>query len=378
MKFQNIIYLILIVLFSNCSEHNQKQVEINDSIAEIKNEYAELFKIKESRSMKFLCIYDKLGNQKEEYVLIPKTEKIPDSLKAKNIIRTPVKNVICLSTTHIAFLDILDETNAVNGVSGSQYIYNKSIREGIENDKIKDVGYENSLDFETLLSLKPDMVTVYDINGTISPTINKLKKFNIPVVQVNEYLESSLLGQAEWMKFFAEFFNKREFAVTEFDKIAESYNNLKILTDTIQNKPTVILNMPWKGTWYIPGGKSNIAQLINDAGGNYIWKSNEEKHNIPLNIEEVYSKANDADVWLNTGQANTSKNVLETDIRLKDFKALKTKQVYNRNKRLNKNGGNDYMESGTVRPDLILKDLIKILHPEILLEHELFYYTKLQ
>ncbi|MCF6365829.1 MAG: ABC transporter substrate-binding protein [Bacteroidales bacterium] len=361
----------------SCSP-DKKEATQNNSLNIINNKYAELFKIQEEEGIKFLTIFDKSGNKKEEYVLIPKAQKIPDSLKQNNIIRTPVEVVVCLSTTHIAFLDILEQTNKIKAVSGSQYIYNGSVREGIESNKIKDVGYENLLDFETLLSLKPDMVTVYDINGSISPTINKLKKFNIPVVQINEYLESSLLGQAEWIKFFAEFFNKRELAKTRFNKISKSYNQMKNLTDTIKNTPTVLVNMPWKGTWYIPGGKSNIAQLVKDAGGNYLWSETKEKHNIPLNIEDVYLKANRADVWLNTGQANSINNVIETDKRLNEFKAIQTNSVYNRNKRLNKSGGNDYMESGTVRPDLILKDLIKILHPELLPEHNLFYYTKLQ
>jgi iron complex transport system substrate-binding protein len=273
---------------------------------------------------------------------------------------------------------MLGESNSVKAVSGSQYIYNQNVRKGIDEGKIEDVGYENSLDFELLLSLKPDMVTVYDINGTISPIINKLKKFNIPVVQINEYLESSPLGQAEWIKFFAEFYNKRSFAESKFSEIYNSYNSLKKIIDTINTRPTVLLNMPWKGTWYIPGGKSNVAQLINDAGGNYLWKENNETHNTPLNIEEVYLKANQADVWLNTGQAKNINDIINNDKRLSKFKAINTKNIFNRNKRLNKLGGNDYMESGTTRPDLILKDLIKILHPNLFAEDDFFYYSNLE
>lgn len=377
MKIQYIIYLFLSIIFLTCSNLDEGKSINKDSI-QIENKEAKLFSIEENKDLIILTIFDKKGNLKDEYYLIPHTHKIPDSLKQKNIIRTPVKNFVCLSTTHIAFIDMLEESKAIKAVSGSQYVYNENVRTEIETGIIKDVGYENSLDFELLLSLKPDIVTVYDINGTISPVINKLKKFNIPVVQINEYLEPSLLGQTEWLKFFAEFFNKRDLANTKFEDIYNSYNELKKIADTIKEKPTVLLNMPWKGTWYIPGGKSNIAQLIEDAGGNYLWKENQETHNNPLSIEEVYLKANQADVWLNTGQANNLSDIIDSDKRLAKFKAIKTKSVYNRNKRLNKFGGNDYMESGIIRPDFILKDLIKILHPHLFPEDDFFYYTKLE
>lgn len=378
MKINYIIYFFFIALVFSCSTPSSNKEDNKTGVIEIKNKEAKLFKIKEIEDIKILTIFSKKGNFKDKCFLVPREKQIPDSLKNKNIIKVPVQKVVCLSTTHIAFIDMLDESNSVKAVSGSQYVYNQNIRKGIEAGKIKDVGYENSLDFEILLSLKPDIVTVYDINGTISPIINKLKKFKIPVVQINEYLESSPLGQAEWIMFFAEFYNKRELANNSFNNIYNSYNSLKILVDTIKNKPTVLLNMPWKGTWYMPGGKSNIAQLIEDAGGNYLWKENNETHNKPLSIEDVYMKANQADVWLNVGQANNLKDIIYNDKRLSKFKAIKAKNVYNRNKRLNKFGGNDYMESGTVRPDLVLRDLVHVLHPNLSPKEDFFYYTKLK
>ncbi len=367
------------IFFISCQTDNENEKNIKDISSVIQIISAELFKIEEFDIYRVLSVYDKTGAVTNKYYLVEKDKQIPVEISdKKNIIRTPVTNVICLSTTHIAYIDMLDETDKITAVSGSQYIYNPVLRKGIISREIKDAGYENSLDFELLLSLKPDVVTVYDINGTISPVINKIKKFNIPVIQINEYLESSLLGQTEWIKFFGELFGKRELACTKFNEVYRNYNELKQKTDKIKNKPKVLLNMPWKGTWYIPGGKSNIAQLIEDAGGDYIWKNNPEKHNTPLNIEDVYLNAFDADIWLNPGQANSLSDIFGTDNRLAKFKPVKTSNIYNRNKRLNKFGGNDYMESGTVRPDLILRDLIKILHPELLPEHELFYYTKLE
>jgi iron complex transport system substrate-binding protein len=368
------LILTTIIQFS-CN--NIKNKNNSNQFEKFKNKYAHLFKIEKNSDLKKLSVYDPNGNINEQYYLLNSKIQIPDSLKNRNIIKTPVKSIICLSTTHIAFISTLNETDKIKALSGSQYIYNPKLRKQIETKDLKDVGYENSLDFELILSLKPDIVTVYDINGSISPTINKLKQYRIPVVQINEYLESSVLGQAEWLKFFAAFFEKDTEAENKFNAINNRYLQLKKLNDTIKNRPTVLLNMPWKGTWYIPGGKSNIAQLIKDAGGKYIWSNTEEQHNYALNIEEVYDKARNADFWLNPGQANSLENIISDDIRLEKFKPFKTGQVYNRNKRLNLYGGNDYMESGTVNPDLILKDLIRILHPELLPKDTLYYYRKL-
>lgn len=377
-SFIRIFFQILIITATLQFSCNNVKVTNNSSDFVInKNKYARLFSIEEKGNLKKLSIFDVKGNKKEDYFLLNKNFQVPDTLRNKNIIKTPVKRVICLSTTHIAFVDALNETDKIIALSGSQYIYNPKLIKRINTGKLKDTGYENSLDFELILSLKPDLVTVYDINGSISPTINKLKQYHIPVVQINEYSETSVMGQAEWIKFFAEFFEKENLAEQKFTKIEKNYSYFKKAADTIRYKPSVLLNMPWKGTWYIPGGKSNIAQLIKDAGGNYLWKNTEEYHNYSLNIEAVYMKAKEADFWLNTGQAKSINDITNTDIRLNDFKPIKTGLIFNRNKRLSPGGGNDYMESGTVRPDLILKDLIKILHPNLFSENDFFYYTKL-
>jgi len=372
-----IIAFSVLSLVMGVSCNNVKVTNNSSDFVKNKNKYARLFSIEEKGNLKKLSIFDVKGNKKEDYFLLNKNFQVPDTLRNKNIIKTPVKRVICLSTTHIAFVDALNETDKIIALSGSQYIYNPKLIKRINTGKLKDTGYENSLDFELILSLKPDLVTVYDINGSISPTINKLKQYHIPVVQINEYSETSVLGQAEWIKFFAEFFEKENLAEQKFTKIEKNYSFFKKAADTIRYKPSVLLNMPWKGTWYIPGGKSNIAQLIKDAGGNYLWKNTEEYHNYSLNIEAVYMKAKEADFWLNTGQAKSINDITNTDIRLNDFKPIKTGLIFNRNKRLSPGGGNDYMESGTVRPDLILKDLIKILHPNLFPENDFFYYTKL-
>ncbi len=372
------IYIILIFAVNIFSACNSRKVnDKKNTFFEEKNKYAELFKIEKNKNITKLSVFSIGGNLKEEYFLIKEGTEIPDSLSTKNIIKVPIKKIICLSTTHIAFVEVINETDKIVGLSGAKYIYNKKLRRKTEEGKIKDIGYENSLDFELLLSLKPDLVTIYDINGNVSPVINKLKQYHIPVIIINEYSESSVLAQAEWVKFFAEFFDKRKVADSFFSDISKKYDSYLKSVDTIKEKPTVLLNMPWKGTWYIPGGKSNVAQLIKDAGGRYIWENTREQHNYALNIEEIYEKASNADFWLNPGQAKEINDIIKADVRLENFKPIKSCNIFNRNKRLNPYGGNDYMESGTIRPDLILKDIIKILHPDMFKTDTFYFYQKL-
>ena len=137
-----------------------------------------------------------------------------------------------------------------------------------------------------------------------------------------------------------------------------------------------MVNLPWKGVWYISGGKSNIAQLIKDAGGDYLWKNDNSSHNLTSYLEAVFQKAYNADIWINPGQAKSKNDIIASDERLIRLKAMRKDKIYNRDARLNKFGGNDYMESGNVNPDLILKDLIYIFNPKILPEHKLYYYRK--
>ncbi len=368
---------LLINFLVACTEHNSHDKTLELSGDEMKIFEAELFRIEDEISYTTISLFSKNGNLQERYYLVPRKSAIPQNIKDQIIIRTPCNRVVCLSTTHIAFIEALKKTDCIKGISGIGYVYNELLRKKADSGLLPDVGYETSLDYELLMSLKPDLVTVYDINGTISPIKEKMKKLGIPVVQVNEYLESSPLGQAEWIKFFAEFFNERNLADSIFSFVNSDYTKMKSMVDSCKYKPTVVLNLPWKGVWYVPGGKSNQTQLISDAGGSYFWSETDEQHTLPLLMEEVFQTAGKAEYWINPGNASTFQDILTVDQRLNKFKALQNKNIYNRNKRLNQYGGNDYMESGVVRPDLILKDLIAILHPDLLPGHEYYFYTRL-
>ncbi|MCK4344452.1 MAG: ABC transporter substrate-binding protein, partial [Bacteroidales bacterium] len=294
-----------------------------------------------------------------------------------SVIEIPVKRVICLSTTHVAMIDLLEKTHTIFGISGKELINNPNIRKRIINGEVMDVGYDQNLNYENIISLKPDIVMTYGINAEIAGFILKLKELGINVVINAEYLEKSPLAKLEWIKFIGAFYGIEQEASDVFDTIVAEYDSIKNIAFKLERKPKVMIGLPWKDTWYIPGGKSFAARFIKDAGGEYIWEKLDSKIARPMGFETIYKKAKDADIWINPGDIDNLEAILTVDARLKHFKPIKSRKVFNNNAIMNKTGGNDYWESGITHPQIILKDLVRIFHPEVLPDHELVYYKNI-
>lgn len=343
-------------------------------------EYAKGFEIEYYKGYKMLTVRNPWQGAHEatyRYVLTSQPDSVPPALRHETIIKTPVRRVVCLSTTHIALIDLLNETHTIKGVSGLEYVCNPEIQRTGSNSVV-DVGYGSNLNYELLISLNTDLVVLYGIGSETANVINKLNEYNIPNVVNADYLETHPLGKTEWVKFMAAFYNKENVARQNFNQIAEKYHNVKHAIDTKQHSPAVLCNMPYQGTWYVPGGASYFAQLIADAGGNYLWQADTNREALVVSFEAVYEKAAAADIWLNTGNALTTKEILTVDERLGDFLPLQNGQVYNNNARLTPSGGNDFFESGIANPHRILNDLIAIFHPHLFPDYQLYYYQKVQ
>jgi iron complex transport system substrate-binding protein len=190
-------------------------------------------------------------------------------------------------------------------------------------------------------------------------------------------METHPLGRAEWLKFTALFFNKEALAEKAFDEIAQEYERLSQLGHHVLVRPTVLTGTSWRGTWFLPGGKSFMAQFLRDAGAEYLWEKDQTTGAIPMDFESVLAQAQHADFWVNADTWHSVSDVLATDARYGMFKALQTRQVFNREGRVNSQGGNDYFETGVMYPQKVLADLIKIFHPELVPEHNLIWYRQL-
>ena len=300
-------------------------------------------------------------------------EKAPDGFNGQVIDHTP-ERIVVMSGSYIAMLDALDAVDRIAGVSGIDYISNDYIT--AHRDAIGDVGYENSIDYETLLSLNPDLVMLYGLY-TASPMEARLKELNIPYMYIGDYVENSPLGKSEWVVALGEVTGQREKAVELFDSIESRYMRIKErVADEVIDAPSVMLNTPYGDTWYMPSTSSYVVQLINDAGGDFIYKRDTGNASGAVDLEEAYLLASQADMWLDTGTYNTLQELAAACPKFTDTRCFKNGYVYNNTRQTTPNGGNKFYETAIITPDLVLRDLMKIFHPELVNE-DFVYYKKL-
>ena len=285
------------------------------------------------------------------------------------------KRIVTTSSTHIAMLDALGATDRIVGVSGINYITNPEIQK--RRDDIADIGYEGNFDYEALLASNPDIVLLYGVNGASSME-NKLRELDIPYIYIGDYLEVSPLGKTEWIVPIAEIIGNRRKGEETFAAIAGRYNELKKkVAENIVDSPSVMLNVPYGDSWFMPSAGSYMARIIADAGGDYIYKKETGNSSLPIDLEEAYTLASQADFWLNTDQMTSLSTLAAKCPKFTDTRVFRNGYVYNNTLRANAAGGNDFFESGITHPDIILSDLVGIFHPE-LSNAPLYYYKKLK
>lgn len=379
MMKQFITYFFLVSALLSClNPQNQEVSRIDESDSQHKPNYSKGFSISKVDEDYVLNVLNPWQGANVQYkYLLTHQNKKESKHGFDEAITIPVSRIVCLSTTHIAFIDALNQSNLVVGVSGAGLISSPNVAERVKNRLARDVGYEQSLNFELLASLKPDVVFTYGVGAEMAGYLQKLRDLQIPVVFVGDYLEEDPLGKAEWLKVFGLFTGSEQLADSLFLQIENQYNTTKSLAETMQLKPNIFLNLPWKDVWYMPGGQGYMARLIEDAGGNYLLSHLEGSRSYPFSIETALEYGINADIWLNTGSYGSLSEISNDFPLVRSFQVFRRGDVFNSNKLTNPSGGNDFWESGVVNPHLILKDLVKIFHPEII-EHELVYYQKLK
>lgn len=379
MDYRSIFLLILSMFLFSCSRE-KRQAE-HPLFAETDGKYATGFHIDSFRDYKILHVTDPWQGSDGvhfRYVLAEKGAHIPDSISALPLINVPVTRLICMSTTHVAMIRSLGRIESIIGISGKAYVSDPDLRQMIEKGLVRDVGAEQGLNYELIVSLTPDVLVTYGVTSEVSSMVNRLKDLGIPVILDGDYLEDHPLGKLEWIRFLAALYQEDQMADSIFRRIEQEYLAIRETASAVYPKPRVMTGLPWKGSWYIPGGTSFAAAFIRDAGASFIWEDAPYREALPLSMEAVFSKAASADVWINCGSALSISEIEDTDARLAQFEPFQTGQVYNNTARLNPSGGNDIWESGVMNPHIILADLVKIFHPELLHEHELVYYEKLE
>ena len=297
-------------------------------------------------------------------------------------IATPAQRIVAMSSSYVAMLDAIGCQERIVGVSGARFVSTPSVRRAIESKEVCEVGHDANLDFELIKSLNTDLVLLYGVSAEEKSVTNKLDELSIPYIYIGDYLEEDPLGKAEWVVALAYLCGVEEQGKAFFKDVAERYNALRNQKHCSAYRPRVMLNLPYRDTWFMPPQGSYMVRLIEDAGGEYILlrreTKNERRENTskPISLEEALVYASRADFWINLGQIASMEELKASAPRFAKVDAVRFGRLYNNTKRTNESRGSDFWESGAIRPDIILEDLIKILHYEVATE-ELYYYKKL-
>ena len=310
------------------------------------------------------------------YALVPK-EKLPSITLPKEkydaIIATPVNRVVATATTHVAALEQLGVMDKLVGFPNTDYISSPQARKRIETGDIKDLGANEMLNTEMVLQLQPDLVMGFAINAS-NKSYQTLENAGIPIVLNGDWTEQTPLGKAEWIKFFAPFFDKDTLADNHFNEIETNYSEAKTLAKNTKNIPTVLIGGLFKDVWYVSGGKSWMAQFLSDANANYLWSDTEETGGIGLSVESVLEKGQSADFWFNPSMHKSYEEMKTASPHYERFMAFQDQRIFSNIMKTGETGGTLFFEQGPLRPDLVLKDLISILHPEVLENHTLQFF----
>jgi iron complex transport system substrate-binding protein len=371
------LFILIFFLFANCKQNIKETFSVDVSENKIKTDYATGFDIDIENEYTIISLKTpwKNATKKFKYLLLNREDKVPNDIVYDELIRVPVNKIVVTSTTHIPALEALGELDKLLGFPNTDYISSIKARSLITNGNITELGKNESLNLEKLILLSPEVVVGFGVDGS-NKALNNVKKFGIPVLYNSEWLEQHALGRAEWIKFFGYLFKKETLANNIFNKIKDDYNNAKKLAKSSNIKPSVLSGMPFKDTWYLPYGNSWAVQFLNDANASYLWSNVYGKGSLSLNFEAVLEKAKTADYWVAIGDFQTKKQLLDSNLHYNQFNMVKDNNVYISNKK-GATGGLLFYELAPSRPDLILKDLIKIFHPELLPNYQLNFYTQL-
>ncbi len=313
-------------------------------------------------------------NESVKYLMLSENATAPEWAADMVQVSWPLETLVTTSASHVALLSVFDAEHIVNGVSAQEHIFNGKIHHQIKEGRTHETGMDGSMNFEWILGNPPDLLMLSGGNSSMSDRYRILKESGIPVLTNSDWKESHVLGRAEWVKIMGILLNRYQEAVTFFEMVEDNYDAHKGLLQNTLNRPRILINNPFKGVWYMPGAESYIAELIQDAGADYIWSHLAGSNAHPLDFESVYETGVEADYWINPGTSNSMQHLLAQDQRFNDFKSVKEGKVFNSTRRLNQAGGNDYFEGAVLRPDLVLADLIHIFHPDLLPEHNSVYF----
>jgi iron complex transport system substrate-binding protein len=375
------VYLLLILTFVSCKNETKAELPGSSKADLLDLKYAEGFSVSDNGNFKILTINKPWPKAEKtfKYVIISKEQMAKTSFlkdEYDGFIVDPIQKIVVTSTTHIPALELLNVEETLVGFPGSDYISSEKTRKRIDNGGIRELGKNEGINTEVLLELNPNVVVGFGVEG-VNKTFETIKKAGIPVIYNGDWVESSALAKAEWIKFFGALFNKEKEADSIFNQIEKDYLKAKSIAKQAKKQPTVLSGAMHKDVWYMPNGSSPEAQFLKDANVDYLWSDTTGNGSLALSFEVVLEKARTADLWLSPSYYSSLEQLEKVNTLYTNFEAFKNKNIYSFSNTTGATGGVLYYELGTARPDLVLKDLIKVCHPELLEEYTPYFFKRL-
>jgi iron complex transport system substrate-binding protein len=342
--------------------------------------YAHGFRIDRRLGYREVSILNRAAGRSDtlRYLLVDSGQAAPADRPGIPVIHTPVRTMVVLASAHIGLAEFAGAADRIAGLGNLQYVSSPVVRAGIRAGRVRQVGVDGSTNNELVIAMHPGVMITSTNPDAAFGQYQTISEAGIPVVPDAEWLETTPLGRAEWVKLIGALIDNEEEVGKKFDSVERAYRQLAEIGSSAKTRPSVIIDMPWKGTWYTPAGENYMAQLLRDAGASYNWSETKGIGSLALNVEAVIPVALKAEYWLNVGNVNSRKDIEAMDPRFAQFRAFQTDSIYNFNKRVNDIGSNDFWESGLANPQLILADVIRILHPGMLPPDSLYYYKQLK
>ena len=373
----NSIFVVALFIFISCKKETTKVDSSKRTNTSIK--LAQGFEIKQFNDYKKLIIKAPYKGSKTlfEYILATSKTDLSQFSESDKIIQTPIEKIVVTSTTHIPMLELLGVEETLIGFPNTKYVSSDKTRKLIDNGNIKELGMDANLNTEVLIDVEPDVVVGFSISGT-NKSLSTVEKSGIPVIYNGDWLEKAPLGRVEWIKFFGVLYDKDQKADSIFKSIENQYNKAKLIAQKSTNKPTILSGAMFKDVWNLPAGESFVAQFLKDANTAYLWSDTKGKGSLQLSYESVLDKAQNANLWLAPGYFCTKEQMNQSSKLYKQFNAFNNNALYTFANKKGETGGVIYYELAPTRPDLVLKDIIKIAHPTLLTDYELTFFEKMK
>lgn len=371
--------LLSIVILCSCSSGFSRSTGAQDGDT-LQLKYAEHLTIIRHQNYTEVHLADPWneGRTLHTYLLVPQKDEtgqpieVPAHLPEGTVVRTPLQRSVVATSVHCGLIHSFGKEKNIAGVCDLQYINIPFVQQGCKNGRIANCGSGLQPTLEVILDLQPDAMFLSPFQN--SGGYGRLEKLGIPIIETADYMETSALGRAEWMRFYGMLFGAETEADSIFCSVEANYLQLKEKAKNDPAKVSTIMDKLTGSVWYVPGGQSTIGRLIQDANIQYPWNDDTHSGSLALPFESVLEQGEEASLWFfryNARTATTLKALLTEGSGYKQFRAFQSGAVYGCN-----TGTTTFYEDTPFHPDLLLRDFICIAHPRLGLG-EPSYFKKL-